>query len=103
MIDELGIGWVDLGATGLLLVTVWLVFTGRLLPRRYHDEIVGRLLAEVEKAQESAAIANRSAADALALTQSMTDMNVELVRQKDASLAAVESVKAYAERLGDQK
>lgn len=102
MIDGLPLGgWTNVGALGLLLATIWLVFTGRLIPRRYHEEIVGRILDELAKAQTGKEIADRNASDAMALAQSMTDMNMALVRQKDASLAAVESVKAYAERGGE--
>lgn len=39
MLGELS-GWVpQAGATGLLLMSVWLVLTGRIVPRSTHDEV----------------------------------------------------------------
>lgn len=90
MIEGLPLGWTDLGATGLLVLTVILIFTGRLVPKRYYDEALARL----EKADADKEHLKKAA-------ESLLSQNTELLTNTDLTLALLQSIKGYAAAKGD--
>lgn len=85
MIEGLDLTWTDLGASGLLVLTVLLIFTGRLVPKRYYDEALARLA----KADEDNKHLKKAA-------ESLLEQNSELLTNADLSLALMQSIKSYA-------
>ena len=82
MIEGLPLGWTDIGATGLLVLVVVMIFTGRLVPKRYYDREVQR-------------------GDALQVTvNSLTDQLRELTTDKDLALHMLSSVRHRADMAG---
>ena len=82
MIDGIPLGWTDIGATGLVILVVVMIFTGRLIPKRYYDREVQR-------------------GDALQVTvNSLTDQLRELTTDKDLALHLLSSVRSRADMAG---
>jgi hypothetical protein len=52
VLAELGITGIDIGATALLTITVLMIFTARLVPKRYYDEALSRV-AEVTEEKDN--------------------------------------------------
>ena len=75
MLQELGIGWADLGATGLLIITILMIFTGRLVPKRYFD-----LLAEDRDLWRTAAT-------------KLLEQNEKLLEKDDVSISTLRAIR----------
>lgn len=91
MIEGLALNWTDLGATGLVVLVVLMIFTGKLVPKRYYDEALTRC-AEEREAKEN----YRKAAETL------MEQNGELLTDRDLSLALLTSLKNYASAARDE-
>ncbi len=83
MLAELG-GWGPLTAGGLVLLAVWLIFTGRLVPRLYYLEM------QTSRDRLQAAVEKRDAALA------------EMLRQQAELLEALQTTKRAIEALPPQ-
>lgn len=91
MLAELGISVVDLGATGVLIIVVLMIFTARLVPKKYYEEALSRV------DEEKAAKENwRKAAE------SLLRQNTLLLQNDDISLSTLQAIRASIEE-GDPK
>lgn len=84
MIEGIPVG--NIGAGGLVILSIWMIFTGRLVPRRYYDELAARLTAALEERDNW-----RKAAE------SLNGQNKDLLANADLSLQAWTSIKAYVQ------
>jgi hypothetical protein len=83
VLAELGISATDIGAGLILAVAVLMIFTGRLVPKRYYDEALLRV--EIEKARGD----NWQAA-----AESLLEQNSQLLSHDDVSLSALRAIRA---------
>lgn len=91
MLAELGISVVDIGATGVLILAVLMIFTARLVPKRYYEEALSRV--EEERLQKENW---RKAA------KSLLHQNTLLLQRDDISLATLQAIRATVEESQDQ-
>lgn len=86
MLAELGVSVVDIGATGVLILVVLMIFTARLVPKRYYEEALSRV------EDERAAKENwRKAAE------SLLHQNTLLLQRDDISLTTLQAIRASVE------
>lgn len=83
VLAELGISAIDIGATGLLAVVLLMIFTARLVPKRYYEEAVSRV-EEERKAKENW----RAAA------QELLRQNTLLLQKDDVSLSTLRAIRS---------
>lgn len=86
MLAELGITGIDLGATVLLGITVLMIFTARLVPKRYYEEALSR----VEEATKEKENWKKIAHDLLA-------QNTLLLQNDDISLTTLQAIRSSVE------
>lgn len=86
MLGELGITSLDIGAGALVVITILMVFTARLVPKRYYDEALRRV--EEERAAKEDW---RRAAEAL------LQQNTLLLQQDDVSIHALHAIRTSIE------
>lgn len=84
-IDSLPFGIVDIGATGVVILTVIMVFTGRLVPKRYYDEAITRLHEQQE--------VNRQQRE---INSGLVELNRSLVSKDDLASKAIEAMRENA-------
>lgn len=85
MIDGLPFGIVDIGAGGILVIAIIMVFTGRLVPKRFYDEMLGRL-----KEQQSVND------DQQEINKGLVEMNKALISKEDLAAKAIEAMRENA-------
>lgn len=86
MLAELGINLVDISAVGVLALAVLMIFTGRLVPKRYYEEALLRIEHEREAKDNW-----RQAAESLLAQNGM------LIQRDDISMATLNAIRARVE------
>lgn len=75
----------EVGASGLLAIVIGMIFTGRLVPKRYYDEALQRV-AEEREVKEMALEANKG----------LVAMNQALVREDSNASMVIEAMRKEA-------
>jgi hypothetical protein len=84
VLQDLGLpGIADIGAAGLLVLAILMVFTGRLIPRRYYEDAILRLTEDRDNWREAA--------------QELLKQNTELLAKDDISVATLKAIRSQVE------
>jgi hypothetical protein len=84
VLEELGLpGIADIGAAGLVVLAVIMLFTGRLVPKRYYDEAVLRLTEERDNWRQTA--------------ETLLEQNTALLSKDDISVATLKAIRSQVE------
>lgn len=86
MLSELGIGIVDISASGIVIITVLMIFTGRLVPKTYYEEALSRV--EDERKQKE---------DWQSAAESLLEQNTQLLQRDDVSLTTLRAIRTSVE------
>lgn len=100
MVDGVPIGWVQIGAGGLVTLFVLMLWNDRILTKARHLEVVNMLKDRITEGDRRLARVEKERDDALSLAQTAVETSNIQARTKDASLAAVEAVHAEAKQAG---
>lgn len=87
MLDGLPVGAISngIGVVGVIVLVGWMVFTGRLVPKRYYDEAVKR------------------GDNYEATSRELLAQNTELITDKDLGLELLRALRAYTQaKRGDE-
>lgn len=79
-LEGIALGWTDIGAGAIVILAVLMIFTGRLVPRRYYEDMQEQRDTWRASAEES------------------REMNATLVQRADATLAILQSLDAQARK-----
>jgi hypothetical protein len=103
MLEGVALDWTQIGAGGIVTLTVLLMFLGRLVPWRYVSEMKERFVIAIA---ERDALVKESRAERdrwRAIAESLAEQNADLLTNQDLVLEALNSLKAYAAaKEGDQ-
>lgn len=81
-VEGIALGWTDVSAGAIVILAVLMIFTGRLVPRRYYEDM---------QAQRDTWRAASEKSDA---------QNALLIDRADATLAILQSLEAQARKGG---
>lgn len=82
MLADLGVGWLDVGAGGIVILAIYMIFTARLVPQKYYDEALSRV--EHERTEKDKW---RTAAEKL------LEQNTLLLQRDDVSLTTLRAIR----------
>lgn len=92
MLNELGFNLVDISAVGVLALAVLMIFTGRLVPKRYYEDALSRVEAERLSKENW-----RQAAE------SLLEQNTLLLQKDDVSLSTLRAIRTSVEEGRDRE
>lgn len=85
MIDGIPFDPTEIGAGGILVIVIIMVFTGRLVPKRYYDEVLARLHEQQE--------VNRQQRE---INTGLVEQNRALISKEDLAAKAIEAMRENA-------
>jgi hypothetical protein len=83
VLAELGITPADIGAGLILALAILMIFTGRLVPKRYYEEALSRVEHEKTRGDNWQKAA-----------ESLLDQNTQLLARDDVSMTALRAIRA---------
>lgn len=86
MLGELGLSTLDVGAGAIVVITVLMIFTARLVPRKYYEEALSRV--EEERAAKE---------DWRKAAESLLEQNTLLLSHDDVSMHTLRAIRSSVE------
>lgn len=103
MLEGVALNWTQIGAGGLVTLTVLMIFVRRLVPWPYVQEMKDRYEAAIAERDETIKEVKSERDRWRSMAEGLSGQNAELLTNQDLVLEALGSLKAYAAAKGSDK